>query len=81
MLAATSFLGYFSRSLGPGRRGPRERGCVGSDLKFIMLLLERNYVTGGLEPQIKKKDYELNGLYLYENDGHQKFVTLIIKCR
>ena len=46
-----------------------------------MLLLERNYVTGGLEPQIKKKDYELNGLYLYDNDGHQKFVTLIIKCR
>ena len=52
MLVATSFLGYFSRSAGPGRRGPRERGCVGSDLKFIMLLLERNYVTGGLEPQI-----------------------------
>ena len=63
------------------RRGPWERGCVGSDLKFIMLLLELNCVTGGLEPQIKKKDYELNGLYLYENDGHQKFVTLIIKCR
>ena len=55
MLAATSFLGYFSRSVGPGRRGPRERGCVGSDLKFIMLLLERNYVTGGLKPKKKKK--------------------------
>ena len=46
-----------------------------------MLLLELNCVTGGIEPQIKKKDYELNGLCLYDNDGHQKFVTLIIKCR
>ena len=34
-----------------------------------MLLLERNCVTGGLEPQIKKIDYELNGLYLFDNDG------------
>ena len=81
MLAATSFLGSLSRFLGPGRRGLWERGWVGSAVKFIMLLLKRNYVTGGLEPQIKKKDYELNGLYLYDNDGHQKFVTLIIKWR
>ena len=81
MLAATSFLGSLSRFAGPGRRGPWERGCVGSDLKFLMLLLELNCVTGGIEPQIKKKDYELNGLCLYDNDGHQKFVALIIKCR